>query len=177
MMGSLSLAAALLLGGAGFAKLATPGPAATMLRRGWRRLPAQGALSGLMRSAGVVEIAVAVAVVVDGGRWTAVLLAAAYAIFTVVALRLLRTGPRTSCGCFGRADSPIGIPHLVVDIAAVAVAVASLIRPPGRVGGLLDDGALSAVIGVGQAVILAYLAFVAMTALPALAADRRRVAA
>ena len=177
MIGSLNLGAALLLAGAGFAKLAMPAPAAAMLRRGWRRLRARRAPSGLIRSAGVVEVVIAVAVVVDGGRWTAALLAAAYAVFTVVALRLLHAGPRTSCGCFGRTDSPVGIPHIVVDLAAVGVAVAAVVRPPGRGGGLLDDGALNAVVGVGQAVILAYLAFVAMTALPALAADRRRVAA
>jgi hypothetical protein len=177
MIGSLNLAAALLLAGAGVAKLTTPGPAVAMLRRAWRRLPARAARPGSMRFAGAAELAVALAVVAAGGRWPAVLLAAAYAVFTGVALRLLRRGSRTSCGCFGRTDSPVGLPHVVVDVSATALAVAAAVRPPGPVGGLFHDGATRGILGVGQAAILAYLAFLAMTALPALAAERRRVAA
>ena len=177
MIGSLVLAAALLLAGAGLAKLVTPAPAVAMLRRGWPRLPARGKQPALMRLAGAGEVAVAVWLVADGGRGPATLLALAYLLFTVVALRLLRRGAGTSCGCFGRADSPIGRPHVIVDLAAVGVAVAAVIRPPGPVGGRFADGALTGLVGLSQAALLAYLAFLAMTALPALAAERRRVAA
>jgi hypothetical protein len=44
-------------------------------------------------------------------------------------------------------------------------------------GGLLDHGALTATVGSAQAVLLAYLGFLSITALPALVAARRQLEA
>lgn len=178
MIGPLELAAALLLAAAGAAKIRAPEPAAAMLRRSWpaptsrlRTLPAS------VRLGGFAEMAIGVDVAITGNRSAAALLGLAYAAFAVVAGRLIRLGARQSCGCFGRTDSPVGWPHLVVNLVSVAVAIAALVRPPGPAGGLFDHGAVAGTVGLGQVGLLAYLAFLLITALPALAAARRQVAA
>jgi hypothetical protein len=175
VIGSVQLAAALLLAGAGLAKLYAPDQAAAMLRQAWWARLGAGTSRGFVRFGGVVEIGVAVAVIVTGGRVAALLLGCCYLAFLVVAGRLVHRGQHTSCGCFGAADSPVGIGHLVVNLLALAAAVAAAIRPPGVLGGLLDDDALTGAVGVGQAALLAYLAFLSITALPALVAARRRL--
>jgi hypothetical protein len=175
VIGSLQLAAALLLAGAGFAKLRAPDQAAAMLRQtGWTTLRRSTARL-LVRAGGIVEVAVGAAVIATGSRVAAVLLGCCYLVFLIVAGRLLHGGQRVSCGCFGATDSPIGIAHLAVNLAAAAIAVAALVRPPGTVGGLFDGDPLTGVVGVGQSILLAYLAFLSITALPALVAARRRL--
>lgn len=172
MVGSLEVAAALLLGSAGTAKLAAPAPAAAMLRRAWSRLFA--AESGVL-VAGAAELAVALAVLVTANRVSAIALGACYLAFGAITVRLMRGGQRASCGCFGRADSPVGAAHLVLNLACIGIAGAAALRPPGRWGGLFDDGVLRGLVGTGQAALLAYLGFLSITALPALSAARREV--
>jgi len=110
-----------------------------------------------------------------GDRVSAALLAGCYLVFLAVVVQLLRTGQHESCGCFGSADSPVGSAHLFVNAVAAAVTIAALVRPPGALGGFLDGGGLVALVGIGQAVLVAYLAFLSLTALPALAAARRQL--
>lgn len=172
MIGSMQLAAALLLAGAGVAKLFAPGQAAAMLRSAWRtRLPA----GWFVRLSGVVEFGVGATVVATGNRIADALLGCCYLAFLIVAWTLLHLGQHTSCGCFGAIDSPVGVGHLVVNVLAVGITIAALVRPAGAVGGLFDDDVLTGVVGLGQAVLLAYLAFLSITALPALVAARRRL--
>jgi hypothetical protein len=170
MIGSLQLAAALLLGAAGLAKLVAPGPAAAMLRRAWRVVP-----SAVVRAAAAIEMVVALAVIALGDRAAALALGACYLACAAVSVRLMQRRERASCGCFGRADAPVGGVHLAVNAAAFGIAAAAALRPPGRFGGLFEDGALHGVVGVGQSALLAYLAFLLLTALPALTAARRRL--
>jgi hypothetical protein len=175
VIGSVQLAAALLLIGAGLAKMRSPGQAADMLRHAWWR-PLRGRTSRvLVRGGGGIELAVGVAAMVSGSRLAAALLGGCYLGFTIIAARLLRGGRRTSCGCFGATDSPVGAGHLGVNVLAVGVAVAAIVRPPGALGGVFHHGVLIGVVGAGQAVLLAYLAFLSITALPALVAARRRL--
>jgi hypothetical protein len=174
VLGSFCLAAALLLGGAGIGKLAAPQPAAAMLRQGLPHRLRRLARADLVRLAGAAELAVAVAVVLTGNRLTLVLLAAAYLAFLTLSARLAAAKATGSCGCFGRVDSPVGAGHLVLNLAAGAAAVAAAFRPPGAWGGLLDGAVLPGVVGVGQAALLAALGYLAITALPALTAERRR---
>jgi hypothetical protein len=175
VIGSVELAAALLLAGAGVAKLRAPDQAAAMLRRAWWTRMRGGTSLVLVRAAGAVEFVVGAASIATGGRIAAGLLGCCYLAFLIVAGRLLRRGQRASCGCFGSTDSPVGAGHLVVNLVAVAVACAALVRPPGAVGGLFAGDALTGAVGLGQGVLLAYLAFLSITALPALVAARRRL--
>ena len=174
MIGALELAAALLLAAAGTAKVVAPSPAAAMLRR---VLPPARHLPAVVRIGGAVELAIGTSVAVTGSRWSTLLLALAYAAFAVVAARLIRLGARQSCGCFGRTDSPVGWPHLALNVVAVAVAIAAAVRPAGPAGGLFEHGTLAGTVGLGQAGLLAYVGFLSITALPALAAARRQVTA
>jgi len=175
MIGCLQLAAALLLLGAGGAKLRNPTPAVAMVRRVWRSAPTDRTGRLLLRVVAVAEVAVGVFALAAGSRLAAALLAACYLGFLAVAGRLLITGDRGSCGCFGAAPSPVGAGHLAVNTAAVGVAIAALVHPPGPVTGLFDAGALAGLVAVGQAVLLAYLAFLSITALPGLLAARRQL--
>src|SRR5438128_12387287 len=102
MVGTLELAAALLLVGAGGAKLVAPASAAAMLRRAWARLPTPEAA---IRAAAVVELAVGLAVLVRGDRASSILLGCCYLGFAALTLRLIGMRTRASCGCFGRAGS------------------------------------------------------------------------
>ena len=177
MLGSIELAAALLLLAAGVAKVRSPDAAATMLRRAAPRLPAALRQPSAVRIGGVLEAAIATAVVLTGTRAAAALLAGCYAVFAVVSIRLTVLGQRASCGCFGRTDSPVGAAHVVLNVLALAVAAAGVVRPTGPVAGLFDGALLAGLIGAAQAVLVAYLGFLSITALPALAADRQRVSA
>jgi hypothetical protein len=175
MIGSLVAAAALVVGAAGIAKVISPAPAARMLTQGWRGLRRMRALPTIVRIGGLAEVAIAAAVIATGARVAAALLAACYLVFTAVALRLVIGRPRTPCGCFGRAGTAVGRTHVAVDAAFLAAALAGTIRPAGPAAGLLDHGAVVATIGAAQVVLLAVLAYLCITALPDLGADRRRL--
>jgi hypothetical protein len=169
----VALSAALLLLPSGVAKIKTPGPSSAMLRG--LRVAALRPLTGRtpMRLLGAAELAVGAAFVVAGGRIAAVALAVLYAAFVVVVAVALGRGARTSCGCFGSTDAPIGRAHLGVDVVALAAAGVSITRPAGALGGLTGLSGVHAVIGGGQVVVLAMLAYLCITALPSLAAARR----
>jgi hypothetical protein len=173
---SVALAAALLLAGAGVAKLRAPHPAAAMLRRALPGPLRTFARPAVVRLAGLGELAVALAAVLTGGRVALALLAAAYAAFLVLSIRLATAPTATSCGCFGQADSPVGAGHVVLNLVALGSALVGAVRPPGAWLGRFDGAALTGVVAVAQAGLLAVLGYLAITALPALAADRRRAA-
>ena len=113
------LAAVALLGAAGVAKAMRPGETANALSaaghpvgRAWVRVGA-GA-----------EVALAVAALLVPGALTGGLVAATYALFAAFIVVALRRGwALTSCGCFGRPDSPPTIAHAVLDAGAAASAV------------------------------------------------------
>jgi hypothetical protein len=174
MIGALAAAAAVLLGLSGLAKVRTPMPAvATITRVLPRTRRRRGALTNSVRIGGVVEALIAVAFLSFGGQITAALLAGCYLVFTAVALRLATDGGHTPCGCFGAADSPVGVSHVALDLIGLTAAVAGIVVPVGAGAGLLADSALVAVIGSAQVLLLAWLGYLVITALPALAALRR----
>jgi hypothetical protein len=175
VIGSIELAAAVLLVVAGLGKLSTPDAAALTLRSTWRRVPGGATARHMVRAAGALEVGIGAVAISLGDRVSAIALAGCYLAFLAVAARLQLTGRHTTCGCFGATESPVGLAHLVVNTAAVAGAVAAVVRPPGTLGGFLDAAGVAGLVGVGQALLLAYLAFLSMTALPALAAARRRL--
>lgn len=174
MIGPLAAAAALLLTVAGLAKLRAPAPAAAMIvslvPALTRRRPA---VRAFIRGAGVGEVAVGVAFLTAGGRIPATLLAAAYLAFTAIALRLATRAADTSCGCFGAVDSPVGAAHVVLNLVCLGVATAAVVRPASALGGLLHRSLPVGLIGGAQVLLLAWLGYLAITALPALASARR----
>jgi hypothetical protein len=114
------LAATVLLAAAGVAKTVRPGDTANALRAaGLSSFPVRT----LVRVGAVGEVALATAAILVPGRLTGALVAAVYAGFAgfiVVALR--RGWALSSCGCFGRPDTPPTPAHAVLNIGAAVAA-------------------------------------------------------
>lgn len=173
VLGPLSLAAALLLVASGLAKLRFPAPASAVLTAlrvpGWRTLPQQA----LVRVGALVEVAIGAAAVLLGDTVSFTVLGVCYLVFAAVTVRLLALGSRAACGCFGRADTPVGAAHLVVVLTCLSVAGAAAAAPPGSVGAVVAGTPAHTLTLGAQVVLLAWLGYLAMTALPALTAARR----
>lgn len=164
--------AALLLICSGLAKLRSPGPTVQTLDQlglpGWGRLPRIAAV----RALGLGEITAGATMLALGGRGPAAALAVLYLAFAMVVSTLLRRGRGSSCGCFGAADAPVSRAHLAVDLAAAAAAVAAAISPPAAPVSAVRG--LAGAVLLGQIMLLTGLAYLSMTALPALAAARQK---
>lgn len=166
---ALADSAALLLVASGWTKLRRPGGTATAIAALTRR-PAvrDGVGRGAARAVGLAELCVAGLVLAAGGRPAAGLLAALYLGFLVVAARLRSVAAGTSCGCFGAASAPVGRAHLVVCACAVATAGAGLVVPPAGVAEVVRAAPGTGPVLVALVVVLAALAYLCLTSLPAL---------
>ena len=153
------LAAAGLLVVAGVPKLRDPLPLVRALR-------AAGMPVGrhLVRAFAVAEVAVGGWALAAPGRLSAVLVGAAYLVFTAFVARVLvRGGVLGSCGCFGKPDTPATRTHLVLTAAACLTAFAISLDPPARVWAEVDTAALTT---AGLAVVIGFLAWQVMGVLP-----------
>lgn len=144
---------------AGAAKTARPADTARALRQlGWPGSPL------LVRCLGVFEVALGTIAAVTGNRIAAGLLALSYAGFAAfVATALRRGGAVSSCGCFGRPDTPPTASHLLVVIAGAAVSAVVAIRPGAGLTAVSGARGLALLLlaGVGT-----WLAVLSMTLLP-----------
>jgi hypothetical protein len=113
------VAACVLLLVSGFGKVRNPGPTAPALRA--MGLPARPIAVRLL---GVVELSVAIAGLCIGPA--AALVAVMYGALAVVAWRLYRHSPATPCGCLGATTAPVSVAHVVLNVVAAAVALASV---------------------------------------------------
>jgi hypothetical protein len=112
------LAATLMLGAAGAAKLVRPDDTARALRTAGLSLGRTAVRVGALG-----ELAVAIAAVAAPGPLTGTLVALSYAAFGgFVILALRKDWPLSSCGCFGRPDTRPTAAHAVLNLAAAAVA-------------------------------------------------------
>jgi len=127
--------AAVVLGAAGAVKAVDPTATARMLTA-----VGVGGGTRTARLLGVVEVAVALWLLLDGGQWPAAATAVIYAALTAVVVTLRRRSPMTPCGCFGAWSGPPARRHVALDAgAALAAAVAavthtSVAPPSGSVG-------------------------------------------
>jgi hypothetical protein len=164
--GAVYLAAAALLVAAGVPKVRDPLPLVRALRS--VSLPA-GRTS--VRLLAAVEVAVGLLAVLRPSRPAAVLVAAAYALFTgFVLLALRRGGVLTSCGCFGRSDTPPTRVHVAVTAAFALAAAAVAADPPAS--GWSDVPQLPLLVGF--AALVAALAYVVLAVLPTATAAAAR---
>ena len=159
--GPFAIAATLLAAG-GVLKALRPGDTAHALRT--LGLPGS---TVLVRLGGLFEAAVGVAALAVGDRTSAVLVAVSYLAFTAfVVLALARDAPISSCGCFGKVDTPPSRVHVGINLAAVAAAAAVAVSPGVGLGHVLAGQPLAGVpfvLLLGCGVGLAYLA---LTSLP-----------
>jgi hypothetical protein len=142
------------------------------------RVPSFNMTRRAIRIGALIEAALGACALVFPRPVTAALVAVSYTVFlcTVAYARRLG-GPLSTCGCFGRPDTPPTGLHLVLNVIFVATAVSVAVRPPHftMVTSLLEnqpwDGApLLLASGVGI-----WLSYLALSPLGSLEAARRLV--
>lgn len=166
-------ALAALLAVAALAKLRDPRSAADALGRA-------GLPSGFLvvRALAIAEMVVAAAVLLVGGALPVVALGLLHLGFAAFLVRVRRAaGAKASCGCFGGAEAPAGRLHVVVNAAAAGVAAVSLTGPLPSLPAVLGDRPGLAVSYVAAVAVGAWATGLCLTALPALLATERQVAA
>ena len=116
---------AVLLAIAGVAKAVRPLPTSRALRAAG--LPSR---AGLVRLLGAGEATLAVIALLVAGPVPAALVAMSYASFAAfVGYAKVRGLAISSCGCFGKPDTPPTAAHLVVNAAAAVLAGAAALSP------------------------------------------------
>ena len=138
LTGAFQILASVIVVG-GIAKIASPDGFASLLRT--LGLPGGRWLS---RTSGVAEVLLGCTALVYGGSISAALVAAAYAVFTVVVVLARRRGA-ASCGCFGAVASPPSTVHVVVNATSALVALAAAFVGPLSLADSLTDQPLAAV--------------------------------
>ena len=106
--------------------------------------------------------------------------AAAVAVVLVCAVVVvaLRTGaPISSCGCFGKVDTPPSVVHVVLDLAFAGVATTAAFTGEVALPGVLDHQPLLGIPFLMLLVIGCSLVFLAFSSLPKTMAAVREVAA
>jgi hypothetical protein len=161
-LAGLAYAAALLLGAAGAGKALRPGATRIALRSAG--LPASELAA---RALGGAEVLIAVAALVVGGPVATGLVALGYLGFAWFARRLdTKTRGSAPCGCFGASSAPVGTLHVVINLViAVGVGVAA-VDAPGAVWTAAGDTPWAGVPFIGLTLLLTWLLYVALTALP-----------
>ena len=163
------------LAAAALLALAAPGkllrPASTANALGQLGLPRA---TVLVRLLGIGELAVAAAVWFAPSRPVLALLAAAYAGFAVfVGVALRRGTALSSCGCFGKADTPPTRVHLGVVSAAALLALVACVTGSASVVDVVSDGTAYGVPLLAAVGLTCWLAWVALAVLPQVVVAQR----
>jgi hypothetical protein len=160
------LAAAGLLAVGGAPKTWSPADTTRALRA--MRLPVT---RPLVRAVGAAEVASAMAAIAFPSALTAGVVSGWYVVFTAVVVLALRSrAPLSSCGCFGAAESPPTLLHLVLVAGAAVVALA--VATTGTTA-LLPDATSYAVVEVALAGLATWFGYLVMTRLAALPVTTR----
>lgn len=155
---------------AGTVKLARPTEATDALRQA--RLPASPLVVRLLA---VGELVVAVLVLAVGGVGPALALAALHLGFAGFVVRLRsKVGGSATCGCFGGAEAPADRLHVVVNLAAAAVALVAAATGPASLPEALRHQPVAGAAYLVLVAVAAQATLLTLTALPRLfAADRQ----
>jgi hypothetical protein len=162
LAGPVAIAAVLLAAG-GVAKAWRPGDTARALRMVGIRVP-----PGAVRAGAVAEVVVGLGALFVPGPVFPALVALSYLAFAVFVLQALRTGaPISSCGCFGKVDTPPSRVHVVLDgLFAGVAAVVAVAGTDVSMLTILPDQPLAGMPFVMLVAIGTGLVFVAFTSLP-----------
>ena len=94
----------------------------------------------LVRTGGVAEVGIAAGALVTGAWPLAAFVAISYLMFLTFVVAALRSKtPLSSCGCFGRADTPPTFVHVAVNAAAAVVALAVVVAPVPGLASIVAD--------------------------------------
>ncbi len=152
-------AAALVLCVAGIAKIRSPRAATGALSS-----LGVGAVPGLVRALGALELLLGCYSLIAPGVETAAAMAAAYAVFAVVA-RLL-VSRRASCGCFGESELPASMTQSLLSAGLAALCVGAAVHAPASLLWMLARPVSLAAALVISLAGCAYAMVVAYTLLP-----------
>ncbi|WP_377644051.1 MauE/DoxX family redox-associated membrane protein [Oryzobacter terrae] len=118
-----------------------------------------------VRAFALAEVVVGLVALTLPGRATAALLGVLYAGFTAfVVVALGRGGVLSSCGCFGKADTPPTRAHALLTAAAALVGLAVAAAPPGDPWGSLTPASAGGVVAL--VALVGFLAWQVMAVLP-----------
>jgi len=171
LAGPFALAAVLLVVG-GSAKAVRPRDTAHALTA--LGLPGR---EGLVRALAGAELIIGLGALVVAGPLFAGLVALSYGLFVVFVVAALRSGhPISSCGCFGKVDTPPSVIHVTVNFVAAVVALAAVFADDLSMPHILAHQPLAGapfvlLVGVG-----ALLVVLSLGALPKSMAATRAVA-
>jgi hypothetical protein len=178
----LYLVAAALLVASGVAKAVRPEDTARALRdlmpTGARTHMTPRRLSITIRTGAIAEAAFGLLAILFPRPVTAGLVATSYGLFCgFVLYARWRGGALSSCGCFGRADTPATRLHAVVDLVFAGACLTVALNAPsgGSLVGLLGHQPAAGVPLLFVSAVGFYVAYLALTVLPALEGARRLV--
>lgn len=142
------------------------------------RVPSLNVTRQAVRIGAITEAALGTCALLFPRPLTATLVSVSYALFVgVVVFARRHGGSLSTCGCFGRPDTPATTLHVLLNVVFVAAAVAMALRPSHftALASLLEhqpwDGVpLLLASGVGV-----WLAYLAMSPLASLEAARRLI--
>jgi hypothetical protein len=149
---------ALVLVVSGAQKVARPAPAAQAMVAAGLPLPAR-LHAGIGIALGIAEAATGLTVFAAPHPATAAWLGVAYLALAGFVLVLRRRDATAGCGCFGAATTPPSTTHVVLNVAAAAVALAAAATGVPDVVEVLDEGAgvavpYTALVALGAGLVL-----------------------
>ena len=126
----------------------------------------------------MIEVVIGVGALLVGGPVLCALVASSYLAFAGFVTVALRTGaPISSCGCFGKVDTPPSSVHVVLDLAFAGVAAIAAFTGDVALPDVLDHQPLLGIPFVMLVAIGCSLVFLAFSSLPKTMAAVREVAA
>jgi hypothetical protein len=151
---------------------------ATLLPNAISRILSFDLARQVVRIVAVTEAALGVCALLFPGIVTAAMVAVSYMLFVCIVVHARsRGGALSTCGCFGRPDTPATGLHVVLNVAFVVTAVAVALQPPHFTASYSflenqpwDGVPLLLASGVGMC-----LSYLALSSLPALEGVRRSV--
>jgi len=170
--------ASVLVAVGGAAKAARPRDTAQALTAVGVRFPRVFPARVAVRVGGAVEAVIGVAALLVGGPVLCAFVALSYLAFTGFVVVALRTGaPISSCGCFGKVDTPPSVVHVVLDLLFAGVALGAAFTGDVALPDVLGDQPLLGIPFLLLVMIGCALVFLAFSSLPKTMAAVREVAA
>ncbi len=177
LAGPFAIAAVLLAVG-GVLKAVRPRDTAQALSAIGLRFPSFFPARAAVRVGGAVETMIGVGALLTGGPVFAALVAVSYLVFAAfVSVALLTGAPISSCGCFGKVDTPPSVVHIVINLLAAGVAIGAAVVGDVALPDVLRDQPLLGIPFLLLLVIGCSLVFLAFTSLPKTMAAVREAAA
>ncbi len=129
----------------------------------------------LAQGLGAVELVLGTAGIAFAGASIALGVAGAYLAFAgFVTVALVKGGAVASCGCFGTEDSPPTFVHLVLNLAAAAVALGAAATNLGGLTSVIADQPAAGLPFLGFLALGTWFAYLVLSVLPTVIPEAMR---